>query len=390
MTFVVQIVLGEIRSGQTSKAKDHVNQLLKHGHGEGMLSTVHQEICEGRAISAFDICKLMEDYNYRHVLSEFVEVMIPIVDCFPQPVLSRWIDSYVAIAREEPDVNFVPLSRLFTIFTTSHDKHRNCDVSARDQWDRDVLILPCKQHLVSEEAVKKEHFTRKKRKRDRETNSDICDSGEDAGTASMSMLASNSPKQRKKSRRNKSQSHNGINENESRIPGRTDEYKRMRELVEMEERLQERVVDPLDENVDSSDETRNKEPEKTRNLEANVVQVADGPGLELNWSGSESGHISKPLKFPRSKRRHRESLELQQARPLPRWSRNAESVPRMKWLQDEVKNLKRGVRELGVGNWAAILDQYKFLSHRTSVSLKDKWRNLVKAGDISLDDSNDD
>ena len=371
-----------------------------------MLSTVHQEICEGHAISASDISKLMEDYNYKRVLSEFVEIMTPIVDCFPQPVLSRWVDSYVAIAHEEPDVDFVPLSRLFTVFTASQDKHRNWDVSARDQWDRDVLILPCKKRLVDEEVVKEKRLTRKKRKHDRETNTDICDSGEDVGTAGVSMLASNSPKQRKKSRENKSRFHNGINERESRIPGRTDEHKRMRELVEMAERLQERVVDPLDENVDSNDDssnetrneepekTRNEEPEKTRNLElkTTVVQVADSQGLELTCSGhktkdgSESGHISKPLKFPRSKRRRRESLELQQANR----SRNAGNVSKVKWLQYEEENLKRGVRDWGVGNWAAILDQYEFLSQRTSVSLKDKWRNLVKAGYVNLDDSNDD
>mmetsp|Transcript_12180 Transcript_12180/g.18845 ORF Transcript_12180/g.18845 Transcript_12180/m.18845 type:complete len:142 (-) Transcript_12180:135-560(-) len=51
---------------------------------------------------------------------------------------------------------------------------------------------------------------------------------------------------------------------------------------------------------------------------------------------------------------------------------------RRKWSAAEVRNLERGVAELGVGNWAPILARYQF-DGRTSVNLKDKWRNLEKA-----------
>jgi len=51
---------------------------------------------------------------------------------------------------------------------------------------------------------------------------------------------------------------------------------------------------------------------------------------------------------------------------------------RSKWTQQEEQNLARGVELYGVGNWSQILSHYKFNKKRNSVSLKDKWRNMVK------------
>ncbi|CAH3192094.1 unnamed protein product [Porites evermanni] len=47
------------------------------------------------------------------------------------------------------------------------------------------------------------------------------------------------------------------------------------------------------------------------------------------------------------------------------------------WTDKETKWLKDGVKTYGEGNWAVILDAYNFVG-RTSVHLKDKWRNLQK------------
>ena len=46
----------------------------------------------------------------------------------------------------------------------------------------------------------------------------------------------------------------------------------------------------------------------------------------------------------------------------------------------EVSDLRRGVEKHGVGNWAKMLSDQdlKFHSSRNTVSLKDKWRNLMK------------
>ena len=54
--------------------------------------------------------------------------------------------------------------------------------------------------------------------------------------------------------------------------------------------------------------------------------------------------------------------------------------PRIEWTLEETDTLINAVNELGEGNWAAILGNYadEFHSSRTSVDLKDKWRNLAQ------------
>lgn len=51
--------------------------------------------------------------------------------------------------------------------------------------------------------------------------------------------------------------------------------------------------------------------------------------------------------------------------------------PRKMFTDAEVLNLVKGVERFGEGKWARILETYKF-DDRTSVDLKDKWRNLQK------------
>ena len=47
------------------------------------------------------------------------------------------------------------------------------------------------------------------------------------------------------------------------------------------------------------------------------------------------------------------------------------------WTEQEVTWLLQGVDKHGVGKWAKILDDYPFSETRTSVHLKDKYRNLI-------------
>ncbi|GER54300.1 telomeric repeat binding protein 1 [Striga asiatica] len=55
------------------------------------------------------------------------------------------------------------------------------------------------------------------------------------------------------------------------------------------------------------------------------------------------------------------------------------------WTVAEVKKLIDGVSEYGVGRWSRIKKlSFSASAHRTSVDLKDKWRNLLKASHMQL------
>ena len=48
----------------------------------------------------------------------------------------------------------------------------------------------------------------------------------------------------------------------------------------------------------------------------------------------------------------------------------------MTWSTEEAEELIKGVKIYGPGKWKKILDTFSFAPHRTSTSLKDKWRNM--------------
>ncbi|KAG2537815.1 uncharacterized protein LOC120691527 [Panicum virgatum] len=50
-----------------------------------------------------------------------------------------------------------------------------------------------------------------------------------------------------------------------------------------------------------------------------------------------------------------------------------------RWTAKEVKLLVQGVSKFGVGRWSELKKKYFKTSIRTSVNLKDKWRNLLRA-----------
>ncbi|XP_040185536.1 telomeric repeat-binding factor 2 isoform X2 [Rana temporaria] len=52
-------------------------------------------------------------------------------------------------------------------------------------------------------------------------------------------------------------------------------------------------------------------------------------------------------------------------------------IKKQKWTVEETEWIKRGVQELGEGNWAKILKKFPF-HNRTSVMIKDRWRTMKK------------
>lgn len=71
--------------------------------------------------------------------------------------------------------------------------------------------------------------------------------------------------------------------------------------------------------------------------------------------------------------------------------KSGKKVHRRKWSEEEVQNIRDGVKQFGVGKWREILDHYQF-DCRTTVNIKasfyldvfvspclqDKWRTMKR------------
>ncbi|KAL0479948.1 hypothetical protein AKO1_007488 [Acrasis kona] len=75
------------------------------------------------------------------------------------------------------------------------------------------------------------------------------------------------------------------------------------------------------------------------------------------------------------------AVRTQKRTPPPR--KKSGGTKKRLWSEQEVKNLVRGLDRYGLGNWSHILRKYEFDPCRDGVSLRDKYRNMVKAGLLS-------
>ncbi|XP_066036323.1 telomeric repeat-binding factor 1 isoform X2 [Chamaea fasciata] len=102
---------------------------------------------------------------------------------------------------------------------------------------------------------------------------------------------------------------------------------------------------------------------------------------EQNIISQSSGDIKNPTVRRRSRQKSKESRVLQSLNNMQNVGKNEVSLAcsrrRQRWTYKEDSELKLGIREFGVGNWAKILAHGNF-NNRTSVMLKDRWRTLSK------------
>eukprot|EP01125_Pyxidicula_operculata_P004774 TRINITY_DN1784_c1_g1_i1.p1 TRINITY_DN1784_c1_g1~~TRINITY_DN1784_c1_g1_i1.p1 ORF type:complete len:197 (-),score=83.71 TRINITY_DN1784_c1_g1_i1:190-726(-) len=85
----------------------------------------------------------------------------------------------------------------------------------------------------------------------------------------------------------------------------------------------------------------------------------------------------KKKKSKSTKKKNVDTSDRQISQSLSSASMGFQSRKRVPWSPKETMNLIKGVNKFG-NSWSEILRSYDFDPKRTSVDLKDKWRNLQK------------
>ncbi|KAL6911570.1 hypothetical protein ACP4OV_000375 [Aristida adscensionis] len=107
-----------------------------------------------------------------------------------------------------------------------------------------------------------------------------------------------------------------------------------------------------------------------------------------------------PLKVSAQKGEHLEAANKREVQNVPEEVYNPKSKPKVKhgskrihhraWTLCEVMKLVDGVARYGAGKWSEIRKlSFASYSYRTSVDLKDKWRNLIRASQTQLSTGKD-
>ncbi|CAD6340776.1 unnamed protein product [Miscanthus lutarioriparius] len=105
-----------------------------------------------------------------------------------------------------------------------------------------------------------------------------------------------------------------------------------------------------------------------------ILQLLEGPQDQANLNDWLSGDLHpSPLLDTNAHYQNPMFFKSRVSREYTRRKNNS------RWTAKEVEILVQGVSKFGVGRWALLKQQFFETSIRTSVNLKDKWRNLLKA-----------
>ncbi|XP_070539737.1 telomeric repeat-binding factor 2-like isoform X3 [Ptychodera flava] len=100
-------------------------------------------------------------------------------------------------------------------------------------------------------------------------------------------------------------------------------------------------------------------------------------GEVVTWSDSDSDVPTPPRRIPSLPKFNK----VDPCQTSHSGRKHSSHQHRRPWSQEEIYNLKQGVKRHGTGNWRTILNTYEF-NNRTNVNLKDKWRVMERNGEV--------
>ncbi|KAM6410433.1 telomeric repeat-binding factor 1 isoform 2-T2 [Pluvialis apricaria] len=118
----------------------------------------------------------------------------------------------------------------------------------------------------------------------------------------------------------------------------------------------------------------------TKQVESKGLGATALQNISVNVNENHKRNL-KTKQRPHSGCKHGVSSVVQSLNSLQNMEKHGDALAcgrrRQRWTYKEDLELKSGIREFGVGNWAKILVHGDF-NNRTSVMLKDRWRTLCR------------
>eukprot|EP01125_Pyxidicula_operculata_P004775 TRINITY_DN1784_c1_g1_i2.p1 TRINITY_DN1784_c1_g1~~TRINITY_DN1784_c1_g1_i2.p1 ORF type:complete len:525 (-),score=190.76 TRINITY_DN1784_c1_g1_i2:190-1764(-) len=155
-------------------------------------------------------------------------------------------------------------------------------------------------------------------------------------------------------------------------PPQDSEEWRIRKANEMRKRILSNSTNNQDESPTQSQSRRRTS--KSSNDDANSSGSSSQPATQQTQPTQPT---QKKKKSKSTKKKNVDTSDRQISQSLSSASMGFQSRKRVPWSPKETMNLIKGVNKFG-NSWSEILRSYDFDPKRTSVDLKDKWRNLQK------------
>uniref|UniRef100_A0A7S3PMB1 Myb-like domain-containing protein n=1 Tax=Aplanochytrium stocchinoi TaxID=215587 RepID=A0A7S3PMB1_9STRA len=149
-----------------------------------------------------------------------------------------------------------------------------------------------------------------------------------------------------------------------------------------EEKIEEEVGLAAEEKGEKKPEEKNEDEAglaEEKNEEEKKEDTEEAPPAVAAETATPAAEEKKPKKqlTDEERKKRRRSANASHFRPQKK-------TKRLFWSQEEVDALLRGVEVIGPGKWTKIKQEYPVVfASRTSLDLKDKWRNIERRPDTN-------